>query len=164
MLWLLVYVVTQMKSFIVYEMIYKGETIHSEELKMISFEEKYYPQYEKIYNECFYDMRKALEIEPCNFYSDISQLKDKMSHIFLLLENNVIIGSVSCLENEIDDLIVNKLYQKRGYGIKILIWAINNIRKYSNKDILLHVAEWNKTAVMIYKKIGFEIKNIEIIN
>lgn len=163
MLWLLVYVVTQMKSFIVYEMIYKGETIHSEELKMIPFEEKYYPQYEKIYNECFYDMRKTLEIEPCNFYSDISQLKDKMSHIFLLLENNVIIGSVSCLENEIDDLIVNKLYQKRGYGIKILIWAINNIRKYSNKEILLHVAECNKTAVMIYKKIGFEIKNIEII-
>ncbi len=153
-----------MKSFKVYEMVYSGETIHSEGINMLHFEEKYYPQYEKIYNECFYDMRKALEIEPYNFYSDINQIKDKTADIFLLVENEVIIGSVRCSDNEIDDLIVNKSYQKRGYGIKILIWAINYIRKYSNKEILLHVADWNNKAVMLYKKTGFVIKKIENIN
>ena len=65
-----------MKSFKVYEMVYSGETIHSDGINMLHFEEKYYPQYEKIYNECFYDMRKALAIEPYNFYSDINQIKD----------------------------------------------------------------------------------------
>jgi len=153
-----------MKSFKVYEMVYSGETIHSEGINMLHFEEKYYPQYEKIYNECFYDMRKALAIEPYNFYSDINQIKDKTADIFLLVENEVIIGSVRCSDNEIDDLIVNKSYQKRGYGIKILIWAINYIRKYSNKEILLHVADWNNKAVMLYKKTGFVIKKIENIN
>ena len=35
----------------------------------------------KIYNECFYKMRKALEIEPINFYYDYSQIKDKIKDI-----------------------------------------------------------------------------------
>ena len=62
----------------------------------------------QIYNECFYDMRKDLEIEPLNFYSDYSQMENKINDTFLYFQYGVIIGAVSCFGNELDDLIVNK--------------------------------------------------------
>ena len=45
-----------------------------------------------IYNECFYEMRKDLEIEPVNFYSDYSQMQDKACGTFLYLHNGAIAG------------------------------------------------------------------------
>lgn len=39
----------------------------------------------KIYNDCFYEMSKTLEVEPINFYSDYSQIKDKINDIFLYI-------------------------------------------------------------------------------
>ena len=53
-------------------------------------------------------MRKELEVEPINFYSDYSQIKNKVNDIFLYLQNGVIVGAVSCYGNELDDLIVEK--------------------------------------------------------
>ena len=44
---------------IVYKMQYAGNIIESD-MKLIPFENRFYPIYEPIYNECFYEMRKAL--------------------------------------------------------------------------------------------------------
>lgn len=84
-----------MKEVIACEMVFNKSLKYSDEIICIPFEEKYWDEYRKIYNECFYKMRKALEIEPANFYSDYSQIKDKINNIFLYLENGVIAGSVS---------------------------------------------------------------------
>ena len=35
------------------------------------------------------------------------------------------------------------------------------IREKSNEPITLHVAKWNNDALMLYKKVGFEIANVE---
>ena len=35
------------------------------------------------------------------------------------------------------------------------------IRKKNTEPIVLHVAEWNKNALMLYKNVGFEIVNVE---
>ena len=115
----------------------------------------------KIYNECFYKMRKALEVEPINFYYDYSQIKDKINDIFLFLQNGVIIGAVSCYENELDDLIVEKSLQGQGIGQKLLFWGINHIKEQGYEEIILHVAEWNQNAVKLYLKNGFCIKKRE---
>ena len=71
-----------------------------------------------------------------------------------------IYGSVTLLDDELDDLIVNPEYQGKGYGKQILLWALENI----NLDrIVLHVAEWNQRAINLYKKTGFEVtETIEI--
>jgi ribosomal protein S18 acetylase RimI-like enzyme len=53
-------------------------------------------------------------------------------------------------------LIVNKKYQKQGYGKKLLMLAINYIQKKNSKPITLHVAKWNENAVNLYKKCSFE--------
>ena len=101
-----------MKSFYVYEMKYIGDAIAADNVKLLPFDDKYYSQYERVYNECFYDMRRALDIEPYDFYSDIRQLNGKKKNIFLLMEGETIIGSVGCFGAEIDDLFMCPHYPK----------------------------------------------------
>lgn len=153
-----------MKSFYAYEMQYVGEERLVGAVQITPFDEKYYPQYEQIYNECFYNMRKALDVQPYNFYSDIEQIRDKMSNIFMLVHDETIIGSVGCYGTGIDDLIVNKQFQNKGYGKVLLLWAIHHVRTYSDEPITVHVAEWNQKAMKLYNDNGFIITKKEKIH
>ena len=146
---------------IAYEMNYDKASVEQSTISCIPFDAQYYEQYKVIYNECFYDMRKALEIEPYNFLNDYGQIKEKASDIYLLMKDSEIIGSVACYGNEIDDLIVNKKFQKRGYGKQLLLWGMQQIRKKNADPITLHVAEWNRNALRLYKKVGFEVIHCE---
>lgn len=150
-----------MKEIIAYEMLYNKELKYQNNIICVPFQKEYWNEYMKIYNECFYKMRKALEVEPINFYYDYSQIKDKINDIFLFLQNGVIIGAVSCYENEIDDLIVEQSFQGQGIGQKLLLWGMNHIKEQGNEEIILHVAEWNQNAVKLYLKNGFSIKKRE---
>ena len=150
-----------MKEIIAYEMIYNKALKYQNDIICVPFQKEYWNEYMKIYNECFYKMRKALEVEPINFYYDYSQIKDKINDIFLFLQNGVIIGAVSCYENEIDDLIVEQSFQGQGIGQKLLLWGMNHIKEQGNEEIILHVAEWNQNAVKLYLKNGFCIKKRE---
>lgn len=49
---------------IAYEMKYEKDDIEKDIIPCIPFEQKYFQQYMKIYNACFYEMRKSLDIEP----------------------------------------------------------------------------------------------------
>ena len=76
-----------MKEIIAYEMSYEKSLEYAEAMICIPFQEKYWTEYMEIYNECFHKMRKALEVEPTDFYSDYSQMKDKIDDTFLYLQN-----------------------------------------------------------------------------
>lgn len=150
---------------IAYEMEYIGGKVQSD-IELITFREEYFKEYKNIYNECFYDMRKALDIKPYYFYSSIEELKYKKERIFILKENNLkenneLIGSVAILDNEIDDLIVNKKYQGKGYGKKLLLYAINKMQNLKVEKITLHVAKWNEKALKLYENNGFKYVKIE---
>ena len=150
-----------MKEIIAYEMIYDKAVEYQDNIICIPFQEIYWDEYMKIYNDCFYKMRKALEVEPINFYYAYSQIKDKVNDIFLYLQNGMIVGAVSCYGNELDDLIVEKSFQTQGIGQKLLFWGINHIKEQGYEEIILHVAEWNQNAVKLYLKNGFRIKKRE---
>ena len=150
-----------MKEIIAYEMLYNKAFEYQNDIICVPFQKKYWNEYMSIYNECFYKMRKALEVEPINFYYEYSQIKDKIKDIFLYLQNGGIIGAVSCYENELDDLIVEKSFQGQGIGQKLLLWGINHIKEQGYEEIILHVAEWNQNAVKLYLKNGFSIKKKE---
>ena len=81
-------------------------------IRRIFLQEKYWDEYMRIYNECYYEMRKDLEIEPINYYSKYSQMSDKINNTFIYLQNGVIAGAVTCFGNEIDELIVRKPFQR----------------------------------------------------
>ena len=150
-----------MKKIIAYEMIYNKALKYQNDIICVPFQKEYWNEYMKIYNESFYKMRKALEVEPINFYYDYSQIKDKINDIFLFLQNGVMVGAVSCYENEIDDLIVEQSFQGQGIGQKLLLWGMNHIKEQGYEEIILHVAEWNQNAVKLYLKNGFCIKKRE---
>ena len=109
---------------IVYEMKYVKDDIEKNNILCIPFEQKYFQQYMKIYNACFYEMRKNLAIEPYNFLSDYKQIREKNKDIFLLVSGEEIIGSVACYGNEIDDLIVNKKFQNKVYGKQLFPFSM----------------------------------------
>lgn len=46
-----------MKEIIAYEMTFDKPLEYKEEVICVSFREKYWKEYMKIYNECFYEMR-----------------------------------------------------------------------------------------------------------
>ena len=150
-----------MIEIIAYEMQFSSKTVQESDINLESFSDDFYSEYEKIYNECFFDMRKSLNVEPYNFYSSIEQLDNKKQNIYILWEGNTLIGSVACYGNEIDDLIVNKAYQNKGVGRKLLLWAIEHIRSNNDEPIVLHVAKWNEKALKLYLDNGFEISKIE---
>ena len=140
-----------------YEMKYINALVEQSNIVCIPFEKKYFQEYMGIYNECFFEMRKALDIHPYNFLSAYEQIAEKVEDIYLLVDRGELIGSIACYGNEIDDLIVNKKFQHRGYGKQLLLWGMQRIREKSKEPITLHVAKWNENALMLYKKTGFEI-------
>ena len=146
---------------IAYEMEYANINLLESSIECIPFNEVYFQEYMQIYNDCFYEMRKSLDIEPYNFLSEFGQIENKIDDIFLLMEYGEIVGSIACYDNEIDDLIVNPKYQHRGYGKQLLLWGMNKIRKNNNKPITLHVAQWNENAVTLYEKVGFNVIKTE---
>ena len=150
-----------MAEIIAYEMQLNKSITDAPDISCIPFQKQYFEEYKRIYNECFYEMRKALDIEPHNFLQDYGQIVDKVGDIYLLVDNEEIIGSVAGYGNEIDDLIVNRKFQRQGYGKQLLLWAIRHIRERNDEPITLHVAEWNQGATMLYEKCGFEIVKAE---
>ena len=146
---------------IAYKMQYIADWVEESAIVCLPFEEKYFDTYKVIYNACFYEMRRALEVKPYDFYKSFEQMKDKAKDNFVLIKNKEIIGAVACYSNEIDDLIVNPDYQNQGYGKELLLWGMNHIRKQNNEPITLHVAQWNQKATTLYEKIGFEVCKVE---
>ncbi len=117
---------------IAYEMKYTKAEIEKSNILCIPFEQKYFQEYMQIYNACFWEMRKFLDIRPYNFLNDYSQI-----------------------------LIVNEKFQNQWYGKQLLLWGMNHIRQSNNVPILLHVAKWNEKALSLYRKVGFNITHIE---
>lgn len=150
-----------MKEIIAYEMIFDQTFEYENDIFCVPFQKKFWKEYRNIYNECFYTMRKELEVEPVNFYSDYSQIKDKINEVFLYQKNGAIVGAVSCYGNELDDLIVEKSFQGQGIGRKLLLWGMNHIKEQGYEEIILHVAEWNQKAVNLYLNQGFRITKKE---
>jgi ribosomal protein S18 acetylase RimI-like enzyme len=144
---------------VAYTMQYEGPTIKSA-LALVPFEAEYYEKYRDVYHDCFYEMRKALELRPYCACDSLEQLLAKKESIFLWVADNEIVGSVAVYENEIDDLIVAKKFQNQGYGKQLLQFAIALLQERERFPIRLRVAEWNRKAVSLYEHNGFRISEI----
>ena len=108
-------------------------------------------------------MRVALELNPIDCCSSREKLLEIYDDIFLYQNNGILIGAVSINGHEIDDLIVANEFQHKGYGQILLYFAINRLQKKSVSPIILHVADWNKIALNLYLKTGFDIKETKSI-
>ena len=76
----------------------------------------------------------------------------------------MLIGSVACYGNEIDDLFVIDGYRHNEYGKQLLIWAMDHIASSGYEELILHVAEWNQSAVQMYINEGFKIVKTDVVS
>ena len=74
-----------MAEIIAYEMQLNKSITDAPDISCIPFQKQYFEEYKRIYNECFYEMRKALDIEPYNFLHDYEQIVDKVADIYPLV-------------------------------------------------------------------------------
>ena len=151
-------------SFRVYEMRRFCKDIPAVGISCILFDKQYLEQYKIGYNAAFRPMREALNIKPYDWYHDSNKILDKSSDIYFLVEDEVLIGSVACYGNEIDDLFVIDGYRHNGYGKQLLIWAMDHIASSGYDELILHVAEWNRSAVQLYMNEGFRIVKTDVIS
>lgn len=149
---------------IAHTMMYMGENIISPSLELKKYCDSDYEEYKSVYNECFFEMRTALERFPVNCCPGKEELKDRKNNIYILRENGILIGSVSIYENEIDDLVVAKQFQRQGYGQALLRFAVSYLQKRGVSHIFLHVADWNQKAIKMYQKNNFQITKTEIVD
>lgn len=148
---------------VAHTMEYRGKKIYSE-LRVSNYSAENYPEYKRIYEECFFEMRTALKLVPVNCCDTDNELMQKASNIFILKKDGIFVGSVAIYENEIDDLIVAKEFQRQGYGTRLLLLAISKIQEDALSPIILHVADWNKNAIHMYLSNGFEIVKTETVS
>jgi len=133
-----------------YEMEYIGDRVESD-LSLVSFEEKYYEQYANLMDDCFYDMRKALNIRPYEKHSySLDEPTELKENTFLHFEDGEIVGAVTCSETDIRNVAVSPKHQQKGYGRKDTEFAINYMQNRDDTIIKLTATRWNKNAIALY--------------
>lgn len=147
---------------IAHTMEYQGGGVSSD-LPVSNYADEDYEEYKLIYDACFSEMRTALELFPVNCCSGREELLKKAKDIFLLKVSGKMVGSVAVYGNEIDDLIVAKEFQGRGYGTALLRFAVARMQNAGIEPIQLHVADWNRNAMALYLKNGFQITKTETV-
>lgn len=136
------------------EMEYLGEKRECD-VTFMNYDNKYYEKYKTAYEDCFFEMRQALDFNPVRDCYKAEELIEKKDNIFLLMDNDEIVGSVSLIDGEIDDLFVNQKYQGKGYAKKLIDFAINYYQENKVEKVYLGVADWNERAVKLYESSGF---------
>jgi len=146
-------------GFFVHEMEYRGGLLN-ESIQLRNYTMSDYPEYSTIYEDSFCEMRTSLGLcrECCKSSGELLNNKDS---IFILEGNGHLIGSVSVIGNEIDDLFVAYEYRSKGYGQKLLRYAVSYLQKRNFSRIILHVADVNKAALSMYIENGFIITSTE---
>ena len=134
---------------------YQGGRIVSH-LQLRNYSALDYKEYKRIH-----DMRIALQRFPIECCGSREELERKKEEIYILEIDGKIIGSVAIYGNEIDDLVVEKSFQGMGYGTALLRFAVSSLQSNHTSPIILHVADWNQSALKIYLKNGFSIVKTE---
>lgn len=146
-------------SFFAYTMEYRGGLI-DEELSLRNYAPEDYDQYKRLYEDSFYAMRSSLGL-PRECCKSSAELLEKRGCIFILEENGNIMGSAAVYGSEIDDLFVAEGYRRRGFGVRLLRYAVAYLQKQGAERIFLHAADVNKEAVAMYLRSGFVITETE---
>ena len=145
-------------SFTVFEMEYTGSGFEKSGIECIPYDGKYFSEYQRMMNEGYRPLRKAIRIEPWDCMEGLEELQEEeVPCVYLLVRDGKLIGSIGVYGNELDNLVVAGEYQNQGFGTKLMLWGMERIREQNGGPITLSVVEWNKKAKRIYDRLGFTV-------
>lgn len=124
----------------------------------------YYKKHLELYKESYSINPNLINIIDYKQY--IQEQKDKNNHIFVMEENNVIIGSASCLIEtkfihnfgkvaHIEDVVISQNNQGKGLGKKIIEYCVKFAKENTCYKVILDCDDNN---VVFYEKCNFERK------
>lgn len=96
-------------------------------------------------------------------------LKDPSITVYFLEEKNRLIGSLTVQKREdirsayIYDIVVFSQERKKGFGSYMIQSALKRLKEEGIEKASLLVTDENKNALKIYREIGFEEKDIDLI-
>lgn len=150
----------------VYRLEYRGTKFSEPDICSVKYEDKYYEDKARIGSEAFSQLRKDNDIKPYDWYLSASKeaiardrkttLKQK-DYTHLFFENNELVGAARVRNAEIELLFTNVKYQRKGYGKKILQFAINRGLEQNSEGVNLNALASNEKALGLYKSTGFNI-------
>jgi ribosomal protein S18 acetylase RimI-like enzyme len=139
------------------ELLFKGYQFPQVGLEFVAYEDKYFDQYVKVVQEAYYEIHKSNDLKPYLATAESVgkyQLNNK-EQVYLALENDRIIASVTIGEGTIDNLMVPSEYQGQGYGRKALQFAMNKLFDQGFEEIRICYMEGNDSAEKLYESLGF---------
>ncbi len=141
-------------------LIYREKEQFDLDIDFVSYEDKYYDQYSKCVQECFYELRKRYDFKPYlipKSEEERNRLIENKDSIYLTLNNEEIISAVTIKGGYIDNIMVPQKHQGKGYGKNITQFAINKSLDQGVQPIYLCYIDGNEKANNLYKSLGFEI-------
>jgi len=140
------------------ELFYVGPGFPDVAVDFVLYEDKYFDSYLQVVQESFYEVHVINDIKPYIVTEEIVRrykLNNK-ENVYLLFEDDKILASVTIGKGTVENLMVSKTAQGKGYGKKALQFAINKMMSQGNKEIRISYMEGNDSAKKLYLSLGFK--------
>ncbi len=138
---------------------YRGGPLTSDlEPKLTPFEDRYYDIYRTVGTETFADLLGKLHSNIREFFP-LDEVRG--SETYLWLEGDELVGSIRIRHDEkngwheIGRVMVAPRSQGKGYGTRLLGFAVAKLQQAHRTPIVLTVAAANDGAVRMYERFGF---------
>ncbi|MGM0844847.1 MAG: GNAT family N-acetyltransferase [Bacillota bacterium] len=141
-------------------LVYKGSLLPEPKTTFELYDERSFLQFVQVVQECYYTIHEEIDLKPYLASSESVrnyQLIDP-SNVYVAMDGNHIMASVSIGKGEVDNLMVSPRYQKRGLGRAALHFAMNKMLKDGYEEIHICYMENNKAAEKLYYSSGFYIE------
>ncbi|NQD67959.1 GNAT family N-acetyltransferase [Bacillus haikouensis] len=140
------------------ELIYRGGAFPKTDVEFVKYEEKFFEKFLKVVQDSYYELHEINDMKPylAPEYSVNEYKLNNKDNVYLVLDNEEIVASVTTGKGEVDNSMVAPSYQGKGYGRKALQFGMNKMLEEGYKEIRICFVEGNKNAEKLYTSIGFK--------
>ena len=124
----------------------------------VALTKPFYEPYKQLARDCFRKMREGLNIKPYDAHDrSLADFDELNQNTFLLMQDEELIGAITCAGDSITNVLVSPAHQGKGHGRELMEFAMAHMQKRGINPIKLTVTKWNMSAVILYEKLGFKI-------
>ena len=143
-------------------MLYEGYKVEHPKCRIESYKDVDYEKCQQISSTAFHEMRFKVGLQSelgLPSEEERKHYEKNQDNIFVLREEDTIVGYYNVVENELDGVAVDVNKQGRGYGKLLTSHAINTLLDRGNRQVKLWCVEGN-SARYLYENLGFKTSRI----